>query len=97
MPPSLEIWHAAFGRPWVRRAAATLEVCESYVWMVASGTRRPSRRRMVILDRYARQKREAWSSHRAAALAAVERDLREEAAALDALIAWCQDELDKKK
>jgi hypothetical protein len=66
-------------------------------WNVAIAGAQVSRRRIVMLERYAYQKRNARSARLARAIEHAKKEVREEDAALDTLLAWCQAELEKTK
>lgn len=87
----------ALGSPWIARFAAILECSVTQAKVVANGKSGTKRRRLLMLERYLRQKRGAMSSRRARGREALERQLQRENASIDALIAWCESELAKKK
>jgi hypothetical protein len=96
--PSISTWRSALGTDWMRRLQAIVGFEGSHsAYNAAIAGAHISRRRLVLLQHYAHQKRNARSARLARAIERAKKEVREEDAALDTLLAWCQAELDKSK
>jgi hypothetical protein len=87
----------SLGQSWATKLCAMLGYERRHAYRIAQGECVPRRRPLTLLQHYARQKIGATASRRQRGRDALERQLATENAALDALLAWCESELAKKK
>jgi hypothetical protein len=96
-PPEFATWRAAFGAGWINRFAKVLGTTRVFAWYAASGQRGLARRRLIMLERWARQKRNARAARLERRYEQSRRATTAEDSALDTLLSWIETELAKKK
>ena len=85
------------GDSWATQLARVMGVTPRMALYIAEGKHVPHRRKLILLQTWLRQKRNASSSRLAQKRAAAERQLRRENEGAQAFLAWIETELAKKK
>jgi hypothetical protein len=91
------LFSLSFGEDWACKLTALLGYEERHAYRIQSGENVPRRRPLMVLHHHLRQKRNARSARLARAIERAKKEVREEDAALDTLLAWCAAELEKSK